>query len=760
MSAQRPSKHRLRSLSLALCSLLLLLVLPSSARATSAGLSVAPAVIGVVVDTAGTPLPNATVLVSEVGRTTTTNATGQFILRGLPAGEYHLSITLLGFAPGHLVVKVPAEGEDVRVRAVLRWTPMRLNAVVVSASPTGTETERLTQAAVELSGRALARSVGSSISASLASEPGVSQRFAGPTAGMPVIRGLTGDRVLMLQDGERSGDLASSSSDHAVSVDPLSAQRIEVVRGPASLLYGNSALGGVVNVVSNDIPTAVPTHLEGFIGAQTESATPGGAVSLGLTTGLGAHSAVSARAGFRDMASLRTGGGVNLAGTDSRSYNATLGYGFVGERGTFGLALRTYDFAYGVAADAGDPEAGIRIDGVRGGVSARGGVQLGSVVVPYVRVESSAQWYTHDEIEPDGAIATTFDLQTQTVNTQATTAFGRTKGAIGVQALFKQYHPTGDEALTPAANSTGIGAFLFQDFPLRSDVDHERSPTLQVGARWDDYRIVSIADAVKFGPGVNTEFSNLSGSLGVSVPIGTAITLSGSIARAFRAPTVEELFSDGFHAAAGSYDVGDRDLASETSAGAEAIVRVRTDRVTAQLSTYRNQVNGYVTPNVVGDTLIDGELVPLIRYLQAGAVLQGVEGSVELHVLNAFVVSAMGDLVRGEFRSGGGPLPFMPPARLGGGVRWEHQRLSLGGEVRHGFAQDRVTGGGVDIATDAYTLLNLSAGRSWLVGNVMHQVTLRADNVTDARYFDAASRVKRFAANPGRNLSVIYQVQF
>lgn len=742
------------------CCALLLFGVPSRAAATIVAAPVAPAIIGVVVDTAGTPLANAHVLVPEVGRTTTTNAVGQFVLRGLPAGEYHLSITIAGYAPGHLVVRVPAEGEDLHVRVVLRWTPMRLSAVVVSASPTGTETERLTQAALELSGRALARSIGSSISASLASEPGVSQRFAGPTAGMPVIRGLTGDRVIMLQDGERLGDLAASASDHAMSVDPLSAQRIEVVRGPASLLYGNSALGGVVNVVSNDIPTAVPTHLEGFVGAQTASATPGGAVSGRLSTALGTRGAVSLRAGFRDMASLRTGGGVDLAGTDSRSVNATLGYGFVGERGTFGLAVRTYDFAYGIAADAGDPEAGVRISGVRSGVSARGGVQPGLDVLPYVRVEGSAQWYTHDEIEPSGEIGTTFDLQTQTFNTQATTAIGRMKGAIGVQALFKQYHPTGDEALTPAANSTGLGAFLFQELPLRSDVDHERSPTLQVGARWDDYRIASIADAVKFGPAVNTEFSNLSGSLGVSVPVGSVVTLSGSIARAFRAPTVEELFSDGFHPGAGSYDVGNRDLTSETSAGAEAIVRVRTDRVTAQFSAYRNQVNGYVAPNAVGDTLVDGDLVPLIRYRQADAVLQGVEGSVELHLLSSLVVSAMGDLVRGEFRSGGGPLSFMPPARLGGGVRWETHRVTLGGEVRHGFAQDRVTGGGVDVPTASYTLLNLSAGRSWLVGNVMHQVTLRADNVTDERYFDAASRVKRFAANSGRNLSLIYQVQF
>jgi len=115
--------------------------------------------------------------------------------------------------------------------------------------------------------------------------------------------------------------------------------------------------------------------------------------------------------------------------------------------------------------------------------------------------------------------------------------------------------------------------------------------------------------------------------------------------------------------------------------------------------------------------------------------------------------------VRGAFTAGG-DLPYMPPARVGAGVRWESSGTFVGGEVRHGFAQDRVSGGTADIATDAYTVLNLSAGRQWRVGSVMHQITLRADNVADARYFDSASRIKRFAANPGRNVTLLYQLQF
>lgn len=741
---------------------LLFSLVPTTARAAPPPPR-SPAVFGVVSDSANAPLANATVIVAEVGRSTTTNAVGEFVLRGLPAGEYHLSITLLGYAPGHLVVRVAADGPDVRVRITLRATLLRLSSVVVTASPTGTQSERLTQTAIELSGAALARTVSSSVAATLSTEPGVSQRYGGPAATMPVIRGLTGDRILVLQDGERSGDLAAASGDHSVSVDPLAAQRIEVVRGPASLLYGNNALGGVVNVISNDIPTSVPTHVEGSIGSQAETVTPGAALNVGLSTPLGARNALSVRAGYRDMGSLRTGGGATLDGTQSLAINGALGYGFIGERGNLGLVARYYEFDYGIPAEAGDPQAGIRVEGRRIGLSARGGQQLASAAVPYLRVEGTAQDYAHDEVEPDGSVGTQFELRTQTLNAQVSTAFGPWKGAIGAQGLFKQYAASGEDALTPAADSRGVGLFLYQEIVLRetgaAHPGHEGDVNLQLGARWDDYVIASKRGAVKFGPGRSRAFRNGSGSIGLSWAATDRVSLSGSLARAFRAPTVEELHSNGMHAALGTYDMGNPSLVSETSSGAELILRVRGDRMSAQLSTYLNRVDAYVTPDIVGDTLIDGDLVPVNRFRQADAQLSGVEGSLETRIGARFVATLMGDLVRGEF-AGGDALPFMPPARVGAGLRWERARFRASADVRHSLAQDRVSGGAVDIATDAFTVVNLSAGMSWLVGNVLHQVTLRGDNIGDTRSFDSASRIKRFAANPGRNLSLVYQVQF
>ncbi|MBX9854498.1 MAG: TonB-dependent receptor plug domain-containing protein [Gemmatimonadaceae bacterium] len=381
------------------------------AATTGSAATLAGKVHGIVTDSAGVALPNATVIVAELGRATTTDAEGKFTIRGVPVGDYHLSVMLLGYAPGHLVVRVPAEDSEVLATIRLTATPLRLTAMVVAASPTGTESDRLTQAALELSGRSLSRALGSSVAASLAGEPGVSQRYSGPVATMPVIRGLTGDRILILQDGERAGDLASSAADHGISVDPLAAQRLEVVRGPATLLYGNSALGGVVNVVSNDIPTAVPGHFEGYVATQGETVTPGGAFSAGGTMAVGDRSAVSVRAGLRELGSLRTGGGTTLSGTDSRALNATVGYGLIGERANAGLALRVYDFEYGIPSAPGDPQAGVRLNGRRVGLSGKGGVQLRSRRISYLRVEGTVQDFAQDEIEPGGEVGTSFSLK-------------------------------------------------------------------------------------------------------------------------------------------------------------------------------------------------------------------------------------------------------------------------------------------------------------------------------------------------------------
>lgn len=282
-----------------------------------------------------------------------------------------------------------------------------------------------------------------------------------------------------------------------------------------------------------------------------------------------------------------------------------------------------------------------------------------------------------------------------------------------------------------------------------------------MGARLDGYRIESEASE-SFGSGRTRGFTNLSASVGLSVPLARGISLGVNTARAFRAPTVEELFSNAVHAAIGAFDVGDPSLEAETSLGGEGVVRVQRDRASGQFAAYYNRIADYIAPFVQGDTTTDeGGVVPLNRYAQYDAALAGLEAQFEWIATRRVVVGLMGDLTRGRFidrrRSGEG-LPFMPAARVGGSVRWDDGRYASGMEIRHAWPQRAPAPG--EYRAGAYTLVDIHAGLTRVVGPALHSVTLRADNLFDVRYREATSRIKDFSPNPGRNVALVYRVLF
>lgn len=762
-----------RALRAVLIATVLLVATPGHSKATTPNAgrplpSPTPTVRGFVVDSAGRPIPDVQVVVNQLNRVAVTNDSGRFQFAGLPTGSYHLTAIQLGFRPGHADIVVVGEGPDIVVRiTMVRATSItQLGAVQVTATPIGTDPRDVAQSTTELSAAQLARNLSGTVAQTLSNEPGISVRYNGPAASSPVIRGLTGERILVLQDGQRAGDLSSTSSDHSVSIDPLTAQRIEVVRGPASLLYGNNALGGVVNVISNDLPTSIPEHVDGYVNASAESATPGAATAMGVTIPLTPSLALVGRGEGRRGGDLRMGKGVVLPNSYFRNYSGVGGVGYVGSAATAGLLYRRYAFDYGLPSADND---GAHIEGLRNELSGRAELTAPPSIFTSLRVNGTAQWYGHDEVESTGAIGTSFKLRTQTLDALGRTQFGRVSGAVGASGTFRQYSATGEEALTPAANSNGAGVFIYEEVPLTSTDDaHSRAPRLQFGGRYDLFKIDSKSGGPKFGTGRSLDFNNVSGSVGITMPLAEGLSVGLSAARAFRAPTVEELFSNAFHAAAGTYDVGNPDLRSETNQGFDAVLRAERTRVTAQLSAYMNRIDNYIAPTIVKDTILDEPggpvVVPLNRFSQADATIRGVEGRVEVEVLPRTVLGMMGDALRGSFVNGGA-LPYMPPGRLGALARYDGATLTLDAEYRHAFAQSRVPPAGATddpaaVATGAYDLVNASVGYSFTAAGRLNSLTLRADNLFDAQYREASSRIKNFAFNPGRNVALVYRLLF
>ncbi|MEO8564342.1 MAG: TonB-dependent receptor [bacterium] len=735
--------------------------------------SVVPAagLTGLVKDPLGHPVGSVQVIIAQLNRTATTSDEGVFRFVSLPAGTYHVATQRIGFAPGHADVTIPANGADVRVTITLVPAAVELTNVQVTATVTGSDPRDVPQSVTSLSGQDLARQIGGTVAQTLAREPGIAMRYNGPAATAPVIRGLQGERILVLQDGDRAADLSSAAPDHGVSIDPLTAQRIEVVRGPASLLYGNQALGGVVNVISNDIPTSIPTHVDGYFAGQTESSNPGGAIAAGATIPLGERFALVARGGARRTDDLRQGGNLKLPNTFYHNYNGVGGFGFATGAATGGLVYRGYKFDYCLPSSEGERA---KIDGTRHELVGRSDFTLNAGALTSVRVSATGQWYQHAEIDQEtGNTNTSFNLKTQTLDVLARTRAGGLSGAVGASGIFKQYAALGEEALTPAANSNGLGAFLFQEIALGSattDPD-ARVPKLQLGGRADAYKIdVKGGGDEKFDAFVgNRTFNQFSGSVGLSVPVGEYVTLAGSAARAFRAPSVEELSSNAFHGAAGTYDYGNPNLKAEVNQGFDGILRVEGHRVNGQIAGFFNDIQNFITPSIVKDTTLTGDggdiTVPLNRISQADATLRGVEGRLEVEVLPHLVLGGMGDLVHGQLKQSKTPLAFIPASRLGGLARWSDSKYSLSAEYRHAFEQNRVPPAVSEddasgLATGAYDLLDLSVGVTLPISGRLSSIVLRVDNALDEKYADATSRLKTFALNPGRNVALVYRLLF
>jgi iron complex outermembrane recepter protein len=711
-------------------------------------------VTGMVVCPAGQPLAGAHVVVVATGRGTLADEEGRFQLRGVSSGLHRLEATLIGHAPGRRdVVVSPSSSELVEI--VLRPTPLSLPGLQVTATPAGRDPLAVAQATTELSGRALERHLGGSLAQTLESQPGMSVRYNGPGVAMPVLRGLTGDRLLILQDGQRTSDL-SGSDDHALTLDPLAAQRIEVVRGPASLLYGTNALGGVVNVVSGDIPFTTQLQRQWSATVQSESAFPGAGGSIRGLIPLTGQWALSTRAAARSTGDARIGRdpilGTRLANTAHRNLNGAVGVSYLGSRVSGGGTVQGYAFEHGIPMPPEEAEE-LLLQGLKVQASGRLDVSVGAGPFSMVRLQGMTTDYRHDELE-SGELEMAFGLRTQTADLLVRqNPLGRlTEGAWGMSGLFRQYAATGEDQLTAPADSWAWGVFTFQELALLGG-----GPRLQVGARADRYRIASKDDPA-FGPAVERQFTALSGSAGLTVPVADGVAASVNVARSFRAPTVEELFSDAYHMGTASYELGDPTLNPEFANGVDATLRIHRPRLRVELSAFGSLIEDFIGFEERGDTTIGGSTWPILAYAQERASFVGAEGQADVVVGRHWVVGARADVVRASLRDGT-PVPFMPPAQLGGSVRWDDGSVALGGGIRHALRQDRV-GLADEARTCAYTLLDMDASLRRVHGGRIHSIVLRGENLADVLYRDASSRIKDFAPNPGRNVSLLYRVSF
>jgi iron complex outermembrane recepter protein len=733
----------------------LFLFVPLAAGQSAASIS------GKVSRDSGDPMAGAAVVIEELKREARTAEDGAYRFDNVAPGNYHLSVRAEGYSTRRTEVTVTPQGAtlDLVVELDLHF------AEVVSVSPNARSQFESYQPTSVLAGQELQKQLEATIGATLQSEPGVAMRSFGPGPARPVIRGLDGDRVAVLQDGQRVGDLSSQSGDHGVTLNPSSAQRIEVVRGPATLLYGANAIGGLVNVITDQIPTRKVEKATGelTLDLASNAGEAGGAGDVHFGNG---KFAVHLGGGGRRAGDYATPEG-DVENSQSRSRVANVGASWTGERSYVGASYGYDDSRYGVPIVE---EGQISLTPKRHAIAFRAGAEGLSGAVSSYRATFGVRRYEHDELEGD-EVGTHFDNDTEDAELLLShRAVGKLSGTIGGSFMNRAFNAIGAEALAPPIDQRGGALFLYEEiaFPHL---------TVQFGGRFD--RTSFEPDSAVLPA---RDFNEFSGSVGLLVrpeAANDAFVIALSLARAARNPALEELYFFGAHPGNFAFEIGNPSLTAERALGFDVSLRARTARVRGEVTFFSNSINDFIFRNPISEEefeereeefddrfgVVDApgghehsDEFPFVEFVGADSRLFGVEAHADVNLTRSLAAEVTYDIVRGELADTDQPLPRIPPFRITTGLRYQKDALQVGGSVTVTGDQRRVFG--AESETPGAGVLKLFGSYSFVAGNVTNTITARLDNATDRLYRNHLNYLKDVLPEMGRNFKLVYSVAF
>ncbi len=641
----------------------------------------------------------------------------------------------------------------------------KVESVTVTASPFATSEETMAQPVQVITAEELRRKRAPSIGETLAQEPGVQSSAFGPGAGRPVIRGFDAARVQVLENGIGTLDVSTISPDHAVTVEPLRARQIEILRGPATLLYGGGAIGGVVNVVTDSIPRERPAAPSGVVELKAGSANDLREGAFDVAAPAGPAFAIHADGFKRRAKDYEIPGAARrddpespsgtLPGTFLDSKGGSAGGSWVGARGFLGAAFSTLRSDYGIPSGEG---TSITLKQDRGDL----GGELANPFPGFVKAKARAGFndYEHREIEATGETATTFLNKAWEARVELLHApWHGLEGAFGVHAQDRDFSALGEEAIVPPTKARALAAFLLE----RKSWD---AFVLEGGLRIERER------REPEGEHASRSFSPGSVSAGAVGKLGGGMDLRVNATRSERAPSIEELYTNGAHHATASFEVGDENLRKETARTLDVSLHGSGERMSWKVTLYAVRIVNYIygqSTDADGDGVADrvnaeGELEPdgeflFQQFTQREARFQGFEAEWRYRPESrAWGVRLFADLARGKLE-GAGNVPRMAPARFGAELDARSGPWNGNLTAVRARAQTRVAD--FETATPGYTRIDAELAHEWTRG-AGGGVTLflRGTNLLDREIRLHTSFLKDVAPLMGRSFNLGVRAEF
>ncbi len=645
-----------------------------------------------------------------------------------------------------------------------------IEEIVVTAAPLGD----VLQPTSVFKGAELFTGRAPTLGETLAAQPGVSSSYFGPASSRPIIRGLGGSQVIMLSDGISSLDAADVSADHAVTIEPLLAEAIEIIRGPTTLLYGNSAAGGVVNVIDNRIPKRpVEQPIGGAVEVRADTAAEE-RTAVGRLDGGAGQFAWHLDAYTRETEDLEIDGfgtadpaerppeeasGV-LTNSFSESDGYSAGASWVSERGFLGFSYSGFETTYGLPGPgeeeeeeeepgAGEEEgaAGPFIDMEQTRLDVRGQYALNGAFFEALKFAWGTNDYEHAEVEPSGEVGTLFENDAWQARVEAIHApIAGWRGAFGLQIDDRDFSAAGEEAFISPTKTESLGLFLVEE-------------------RDFDWGHAHLGGRVEFLEHDNSEAADydettVSLAAGVDYQIAPGYTLRTNVSRTERHPAAEELYANGPHLATSQFELGLAALGvtpeQEVSLNVDVGLSGRSERFSWDVSVFYNQIDDYLFQNLIGE-IEDG--LPVAEYAQGDSDFYGIEAEATLLLgrLGGFEaeLGLLGDFVYAELGDGS-YLPRIPPMRIGTEFTLRNDALTTSLDVLWHAEQDNIS----SFQTDSFTIVNLSALYRVPFAETELDVFLRGTNLLDEDARRSTSFLAAFAPLPGRSLHAGARLRF